>query len=197
VVKRIHGRETADKAERGMFDTMTLTKLGGGLFGSFLVFLLGGWLASSLYGTPEQHGEGAHAQAYSVPVEDAAPTDTPAAPAEDPVALFAAAWPTAVAADGEAVYERRCASCHAVVQGDNKTGPYLYGVVGRPVDTAVGFNGYSGELEKHVDVWTPEALNLFVLHPSEYAPGTSMSFIGLDDVTDRANLIAYLDSLDG
>lgn len=179
-----------------MFDTMTLTKLGGGLFGSLLVFLLGGWLADSIYATPVQY-DGEQAQAYVIEVAAAEPTGIPAVPAEDPVALFAVAFPTAVAAEGEATFDRRCASCHSVVQGENKVGPYLSGVVGRAVDTATDFSGYSGELEKYADFWSPENLNLFILKPSDFAPGTSMTFGGLDDVQERADLIAYLATLGG
>jgi cytochrome c len=44
--------------------------------------------------------------------------------------------------------------------------------------------------------WTPENLSGFLEKPSSYAPGTSMSFSGLKKVEDRADVIAYLDSLD-
>ena len=49
-----------------MFDTMTLTKVVGGLCGTLLVFLLGGWAADIIYGG----GHGEVAQAYSIPIED-------------------------------------------------------------------------------------------------------------------------------
>jgi len=45
-------------------------------------------------------------------------------------------------------------------------------------------------------VWTPEALNAFLENPRGYAPGTAMTYNGMRKVEDRANLIAYLDSLD-
>ena len=35
-------------------------------------------------------------------------------------------------------------------------------------------------------------LNAFLENPRGYAPGTSMSYNGMRDVEDRANLIAYL-----
>jgi cytochrome c len=191
-------RKTGTMTDRDMFDTMTLTKLGGGIFGSFLVFLLGGWVAESIYHHDSGgHGEGEHAQAYVIEVEGAEEEAAPDEPAEDPVALFAVAFAAPDVAAGEGIFDRRCASCHANVAGENKTGPYLHGVVGRPVDSATGFEGYSGELEKHADVWSPDNLNLFLLNPEEFSPGTAMNFAGLDDAQDRANLIAYLDSLDG
>ncbi len=70
-----------------------------------------------------------------------------------------------------------------------------YGVVNRDVGTAEGF-GYSGSLVAVADVWTPENLDQFLEKPKSFAPGTSMSFAGLKKPADRANLIAYLDSLD-
>ena len=51
-----------------MFDTMTLTKVVGGLCGTLLVFLLGGWAADIIYSGGGGHGE--VAQAYSIPVEE-------------------------------------------------------------------------------------------------------------------------------
>jgi cytochrome c len=189
-------RKTAKETDRDMFDTMTMVKTGGGLFGALLVFMLGGWLAESIYVTPEHHGEGEHQQAYVIEVEGAEDEAATEEPAEDIVALFAAAWPSADAAAGEEIFSRRCASCHSNEAGENMTGPYLHGVVGRAVDTATDFGGYSGELELHADVWSPENLNLFLHAPDEFAPGTAMNFGGLEDAQDRADLIAYLDSLD-
>jgi cytochrome c2 len=95
---------------------------------------------------------------------------------------------------GERVFNK-CKACHKLEKGENSTGPYLYGVVGRPVDTADGYS-YSGALEKVADVWTPEHLDGFLTNPGGYAPGTTMGFAGLNKAEDRANVIAYLDSID-
>ena len=65
----------------------------------------------------------------------------------------------------------------------------------RAVDAAEGY-GYSGALEQAADVWTPENLYAFLEDPRGYAPGNKMSFSGLKKPEDRADLIAYLDSLD-
>ena len=45
-------------------------------------------------------------------------------------------------------------------------------------------------------IWTPDELNAFLENPKGYAPGTKMAYRGMNDIEDRANLIAYLDSLD-
>jgi cytochrome c len=173
--------------ERDMFDTMTMTKLVGGLCSTFLVFLLGAWLAEEIYHSGGHYGE----QAYVIEViggEDDA--------GEDVVEVdFAVVMASASAADGEALW-RGCRSCHALESGVHGTGPALYGVVNRPVQFYADFN-YSGALAAVVDVWTPEHLNGFLENPKGYAPGTAMGYSGMRKVEDRANLIAYLATIGG
>ncbi|MFD1378165.1 c-type cytochrome [Fodinicurvata halophila] len=43
--------------------------------------------------------------------------------------------------------------------------------------------------------WNYEELNAFLADPNEYAPGTRMTYNGMSDVEDRADLIAYLRTL--
>lgn len=172
-----------------MFDTMTITKAGGALCGSLLAYMLGGWAAELIYHGGGGHGDD-HAAAYVIePVED----EGEAAPEEevDLVAVLAAGN----AADGEALW-RGCQACHQLEAGANGTGPYLYGVVGRDVGAAQGYDAYSGALSAVADVWTPENLYRFLENPKGYAPGTTMGYNGMRKSEDRANLIAYLDSLD-
>ena len=173
--------------DRDMFDTMTMTKVLGGVCGTFLVFLLGSWAAEEIY-HPGGHGE--HEQAYVIPVEGA---DDVAVVEEGPA--FEEIYAMADAAEGEGQW-RACAACHKLGDGENSTGPYLYGVVGRDVGAAEGFGSYSGALSDVADVWTPENLNAFLENPRGFAPGTAMSYNGMRKIEDRANLIAYLDSLD-
>lgn len=175
-----------------MFNTMTLTKIVGGFCGMFLIFLLGNWAAETIYHVGGGHGDGEHSQAYSIETgdeeEDAGEEE--AAPELDFAEVYAAADPAA----GEGEF-RACRTCHKVEPDANGTGPTLYGVVGRDIDSVDGFN-YSGALEQVGEVWTPENLSHFLENPKEAAPGTKMVFKGIDDVQDRANLIAWLDTLD-
>lgn len=169
-----------------MFDTMTLTKAGGALCGSLLVFLLGGWAASSLYATGGSHGADAK-QGFVI--------DTGAAEAgpveEGPD--FATLYAEADAAAGEKAFAK-CRACHKV-DGSNGTGPHLDGVVDRAKAHVDGF-GYSDALKAMADTaWTPENLNIFLTNPRAYAPGNKMSFAGLPRATERANLIKYLATL--
>lgn len=172
-----------------MFDTMTFTKIIGGFCGALLIFMLGGWAAEVLYHTGGGHGDDHAAQGYVIEVEGDEPAE-----AEVEVA-FADVLAAADAGKGEKVFGK-CKACHKLDDGANSTGPYLYGVVGRPVGAVDGF-GYSGKLSEAADVWSPEHLNEFLANPKKYAPGTTMSFSGLKKIDDRANLIAYLSTIGG
>ncbi|MFX0542744.1 c-type cytochrome [Roseovarius sp. S4756] len=174
-----------------MFDTMTLTKILGGFAGAFLVFLLGKFAAETLYHADAGgHHDGEVVQGYMIDTGgDEGGEEEAAGP------TFEEVFASADAGKGERVFNK-CKACHKLEQGENSTGPYLYGVVGREVDTAAGY-GYSGALEEVADVWTPENLNHFLEDPQGYAPGTSMGFSGLGKLEDRANLIAYLSTIGG
>lgn len=171
-----------------MFDTMTVTKIIGGFCGAFLIFLLGAWAAEELYHVGHGgHGE-EHSEAY--PIEVAESGDTGEVE-EGPD--FATVLAEADPADGEGVF-RKCVACHSVAPGENKTGPHLAAVVGRAIGSVDGF-GYSGALADMEGDWTPEALSDFLENPKGFAPGTAMSFAGLKKIDDRADLIAYLQTL--
>ncbi|MGB7242453.1 MAG: cytochrome c family protein, partial [Sulfitobacter sp.] len=90
---------------------------------------------------------------------------------------------------------KKCSACHKLEAGANGTGPHLYGVVGRPVGGADGFS-YSATLAGLGGEWSGDRLNEFLEKPNAFANGTTMSFAGLKKVQDRADVIAYLDSLD-
>jgi cytochrome c len=90
---------------------------------------------------------------------------------------------------------RQCTSCHGFDQGGgNKVGPNLWDIVGAPKSAADGYN-YSNAFQELEGDWTYENLNAFLYNPNSYAPGTKMSYRGIADDEDRANLIAYMRSL--
>ncbi len=174
-----------------MFDTMTMTKIIGGLCGTFLVFLLGNMAAESLYHVGiEAHGDEEIAMAYPIEVEGG----DGGGGAEVATVDFATLLASADAAKGEKVFGK-CKACHKV-DGTNGTGPHLDGVVGRDI-ASIGDFSYSEALTTLDGQWTPEHLDGFVENPKGYAPGTKMTFAGLPKAEDRANLVAYLESLGG
>ncbi len=172
-----------------MFDTMTLVKAGGGVCGALLIFLFGNWAAESIYGFGEGGGEEA-TQAYSIVVADAGATTGTTSDADPAYADVSAA---ADAAAGEKTFGK-CKACHKI-DGSNGTGPHLNGVVGRPRGSVDGFAYSAGMLSKKGDPWTPDLIYVFLKSPKAYVPGTKMSFAGLAKPEDRANVIAYLETL--
>lgn len=163
-----------------MFDTMTITKIAGGLFGAWLVLLLGKWGAEEIYHA-EMHGEASY-------VIEVAGAEEPEPEEEIDVAALMA---DADIDKGASVF-RKCSACHKV-DGSDGVGPHLNGVVGREI-AAVGGFGYSGALTGLEGAWTPEELYAFLADPKGYAPGTTMGFAGLNKPEDKANVIAYLES---
>ncbi|EAQ03671.1 Cytochrome cy [Pseudooceanicola batsensis HTCC2597] len=171
-----------------MFDTMTLTKAGGAFCGALLVFLLGKWAAEIVYATEAGgHGE-EHAQAYVIETDE----DEGGAAEEEEGPDFATLLASADVDSGARVFGK-CKACHKI-DGSNATGPYLDGVVGRAVGGVDGYS-YSGALVEVAETWTPENLNAFIEDPKGFAPGTKMSFAGIRKAGDRADLVAYLQSI--
>lgn len=163
-------------------NTMEITKIVGAFCGSLLVFLLLLFFTDFIYDTHQEEA------AFIVPVAEAA--GAAAAPAEtvDVAALVAAADP----AKGATVF-KKCATCHKV-DGANAVGPHLNGVIGRPVGSIADF-AYSDPMKTHGGDWTPEKIFHFLASPKVDVPGTKMTFAGLPKPEDRANVIAYLETL--
>lgn len=97
---------------------------------------------------------------------------------------------------GDQFAHRVCVACHTFDKGGkNGVGPNLYGVVGGPHDHEASFS-YSPAMEKYKgQPWTFDALNQWLYKPNAYAPGTRMSFAGIANDKQRADVIAYLRSL--
>jgi cytochrome c len=107
------------------------------------------------------------------------------------IALPATAASAADVAHGAVVF-KQCAVCHNFkAGGTNKIGPNLWGVVGRKSATYPGFT-YSAAMKAANKVWTPAVLDTYLTAPAKMVPGTKMTFAGLKNPADRADVIAYL-----
>lgn len=87
-----------------------------------------------------------------------------------------------------------CVICHSFqpVFVPGKTGPHLFGIVGRPMASVEGY-AYSVALsELRGETWTTDNLYDWLHDPTSFAPGTTMAVEGMLDPQDRMDLIAYL-----
>jgi cytochrome c len=167
-------------------DSFEINKILGAVLGTCL-FMLAAHIASGAIfesGPPAKPG-------YVIEVkEEAAAPGANAAPKEVPIAqLLANASPQA----GEQS-ARVCLTCHNFGKGQgNKVGPDLYGVIGRGVASEAGFN-YSSALKAKGGNWTFDTLNPWIANPRGDVPGTLMTFGGIPNEKQRADIIAYLNS---
>ena len=105
-------------------------------------------------------------------------------------ALLTAADP----AKGEATF-KKCTSCHNADQGGaNGIGPNLYGVLGESIAAGRGGFAFSDALKGKGGKWDWASMNEWLTSPKAFAPGTKMSFAGISDPAERANLMVFLNS---
>ena len=110
------------------------------------------------------------------------------------LAFLGAAPLTAAARDaaaGEKVFKIQCTACHSVVPGKTGIGPNLHGVVGREAGTVPDFH-YTAANKNSGLTWDAATLDRYLQAPQKVVPGTSMTYAGLKNDTQRADLIAYL-----
>ena len=125
------------------------------------------------------------ASAASAPVQQAAAAPEPIAPS------MSKADPK----HGEQV-AKVCLQCHTFAKGEpNKIGPNLYGIMAENIAAVPGYQ-FSQALAAHKsEKWDPDKLNVWLFKPQDFAKGTKMTFPGLPKVQDRADVVAYLESL--
>jgi cytochrome c len=89
---------------------------------------------------------------------------------------------------GAEIYTR-CQACHALEY--NRTGPKHCGVVGRKSASVPGFD-YSPAMRRAKLTWDETTLDRFLADPPKTVPGTTMTYAGVTDAQERADVIAYL-----
>jgi cytochrome c len=178
-------------------DSFEFNKIAGGVL-SALLFIFGlPELVSMLRGGG--HGEAGHGASagYTLPMpKSTGQGGGGAAPADEfSFAKVAAALAKASPDSGKEVF-KACAQCHTPEKGGaNKLGPNLYGIVGRDIGKLASFTNYSPALSGKGDKWTWEHLAAYLHDPKSYIPGNRMSYAGVKDVAELADLMAYLRTL--
>lgn len=148
--------------------------------------------------------------AKAPPPPDTTPPDTTEQPGttEQQTAQTEAPAPAPAPAPAEAgagdpakgkTFAGRCQACHSFKEGGpNQVGPHLFGVVGRPIASVADFS-YSDAMKEFsaggTKVWDDATLDAYLADPKATIPGNKMAFPGVKKDTDRANLIAYLNTL--
>jgi cytochrome c len=167
-------------------NSFELNKILGAILGTCLFLLALNIAAGALFAPHPPAKPG-----FEIAVQERPAGGAPAAAAqEEPIEKLLAA---ASVEKGENS-AKKCQACHTFGKGEpNRVGPNLYGVVGRDRAATPGFN-YSAAMKAKGGKWTVEELNTFLQNPRGTIPGTSMTFAGLPKGSERADLIAYLNS---
>jgi cytochrome c len=85
----------------------------------------------------------------------------------------------------------KCKACHVADEPQNRVGPHLVGLFGRPAGSVEGFK-YSDAMKGSGITWSEETVAEYIADPRGYIKGNRMAFVGLKDEEDVANLVAYL-----
>jgi cytochrome c len=170
-------------------DSMEVNKTIAAVLVAGIVFFLTGFIGVNLVNQPVPEEV-----AFKIDMPTATSGGAPAAPAPLPPVsvLLAKADP----GRGEAAVKKEgCVACHTFTEGGkNGIGPNLYGVVGEPIGQGKDFT-FSAALSAKKGDWTYPELNEWLAKPSAFAPGTKMTFVGVKDNQERADIIDYLHTL--
>jgi len=93
---------------------------------------------------------------------------------------------------GQILFNNACRTCHTVMEGDNRLGPNLHGIIGRKAGSLPNY-GYSTAMKGGDVVWDEATLDRFIANPDQVVPGNNMKpYSGLSSAEDRAKIIAFL-----
>jgi cytochrome c len=169
-------------------DSFELNKIIGAVLGTCLILLVTSFTASALFAPkmPEKPGFAIAAKEAEGGAKEAA-----AAPSEPIEKLLQTA-----SVEKGAAAAKVCQACHTFEKnGPNRVGPNLYGVVGDHKGEGRGGFNFSAAMKAKGGTWTIQDLNQFITNPKAFVPGTAMGFAGVSRDTQRADILAYLNSL--
>jgi cytochrome c len=145
-------------------------------------------LGGTIVGGQVFHSERPEEMGY--PIEGVEAEGEGGAEAEKPIEFYLASADPAKGAD---VF-KKCQACHTVDQGaPNGLGPNLFHVLSEPIGQGRGF-AWSPALSGVGGTWNWHNMSEWLSNPKKFAPGTKMTFAGLSNPQDRANVIAFLNT---
>lgn len=175
---------------------MEANKIAASIFVAGIIAMFSGLIASGIYSDDHRQGEEKRgyvvpgAEAFEVGASGSAETAEQTGPVD--IATFLA---TADITAGEKLL-KKCTACHTFDKGGKHgVGPNNYGIVGAPIAHVSEFSYSDAIMAKKGEKWTFEELSHFLENPKKYAPGNKMAFAGIRKPQDRANLLAYLNTL--
>ncbi len=170
-------------------NSFEINKILGAVLGTCLILLAVHIASGAIFSPPVPAKPG-----YEIAVKQEQPAGqqqgAKAAPAEPFDTVLATASP-----ERGIQIVKQCTICHNLQEGQGpKVGPDLYSVVGRPIASVASFK-YSAALKAKGGTWTFDALNKWLTDPRADVPGTAMTFAGIANQKQRADVIAYLNTL--
>lgn len=171
-----------------------MNKIAGAVLLAGVIAMVAGILSEGMYAGGHGHEEAK--RGYTIAGAEEAGDASGAPQAEEKPVDIGPLMATADVKAGEALI-KKCTACHTFDKGGkNGVGPNQWGLVGSGFAHKTDY-AYSDAMkaEHGKKKWGNQELSDFLANPKKYLPGNKMSFAGMKNPQDRANLIAYLNTL--